>query len=88
MMSALEWTAIGVLLTFSMFLANVIYKTGHLSARVEEIERWRIDVRKDLHEVSENISELTTSVKFLATLIEERTERRLSLREPNSERKS
>ena len=80
-MTALGWTAIGVILTFAIFLANVIYKTGHLSARVEEIERWREGVRKDLHEVSDNISELKNAVERLATLIDERTERRLVLRE-------
>lgn len=81
-MTALGWTAIGVLLTFAIFLANVIYKTGHLSARVEELERWRLDVRKDLHEVSDKIGEMNESLLRLATLIEERTERRLFLREP------
>lgn len=80
-MSALEWTAIGVLLTFSMFLANVIYKMGHLSARLEAIESWRIDVRKDLHEVSNKMENITISLNKLTTLIEERTERRLTFRE-------
>lgn len=81
-MNALGWTAVGVLLTFSIFLANVIYKTGHLSARVEELERWRMDVRKDLHEVSDNINEMKNAVERLTTVIEERTERRLTFREP------
>ena len=81
-MNALGWTAIGVLLTFTIFLSNVIYRTGHLSARVEELERWRVDVRKDLHEVSDNMSELKNAVERLTTVIEERTERRLTFREP------
>lgn len=88
-MNALGWTAVGVLLTFSIFLANVIYKTGHLSARVEEIERWRTDVRKDMHEISDQIKDMSVSVQNLVTIIEERTERRLSFREPShSERRT
>lgn len=80
-MGALGWTAIGVLLTFSIFLANVIYRTGHLSARVEELERWRNDVRKDFHEVSDTLNEMKQEFQRLATLIEERTDRRLFARE-------
>lgn len=80
-MQAVGWAAIGVILTFAIFLANVIYKTGHLSARVEELERWRTDVRKDLHEVSDKLEELSVLVKHSITIIEERTERRLPLRE-------
>lgn len=75
-MSALSWTAIGVILTFSVFLANVIYKTGHLSARVEELERWRTDVRKDLHEVSDKLEQVSSELHRLSVLIEERTDRR------------
>lgn len=75
-MSALSWTAVGVILTFSVFLANVIYKTGHLSARVEELERWRSDVRKDLHEVSDKLEDVGNELHRLSTLIEERTDRR------------
>ena len=75
-MSILGWTAIGAILTFSIFLSNVIYKTGHLSARVEELERWRIDIRKDLHEVSDKLEEMNRTLKELAVLIQERTERR------------
>ena len=82
-MVALGWTAVGVLLSFCIFLANVIYRTGHLSARVEEIERWRIDVRKDMHEISDNMGELKNAVERLTTVIEERTERRLTFREPD-----
>ncbi len=75
-MTAIGWAGIGVLLTFSIFLANVIYRTGHLSARVEELERWRGTIRADMHEISDCITAMTAEVKRLATVIEERTERR------------
>ncbi len=81
MTSAVGWAGIGVLLTFSIFLANVIYRTGHLSARVEELERWRLTIRVDMHEISDLITGMTSELKRLSTLIEERTERRTSLRE-------
>jgi len=72
----LSWAAIGVILTFSIFLANVIYRVGHLSARVEEIERWRTTIREDMHEISDILTNMTAELKKLTTLIEERTERR------------
>lgn len=75
------YTIIGIQLTFAIFLAHIIFKSGHLAARVEELERWRLDVRKDMHEVSDALEKLNVSVKHLATLIEERTERR---REPRA----
>ena len=75
-MTTIEWAAIAILLTVSIFLANVIYRTGHVSARVEELERWRIDIRKDLHEVSDKLEEMNRTLKELAVLIQERTERR------------
>ena len=76
MSSPFGWAAVGVLLTFSIFLANVIYKTGHLSARVEELERWRGTIRQDMHEISEVLTELSKKISALTILIEERTERR------------
>ncbi len=80
------WIAgIGLLITFSTFLATVIYRSGHLSARVEELERWRGNLRLDMHEISEKLEGLTAAVHGLQTLIEERTERRRLERE-SSER--
>lgn len=87
-MQAASWAAVGILLTFAIFLANVIYRTGHLSARVEELERWRINVRQDMHEISEKLEELGNCIRTLTTVIEERTERRMVLREPSSDARS
>jgi hypothetical protein len=75
-MSAGTYTIIGILLTFAIFLANVIYRTGHLAARVEELERWRTNMRQDMHEISDKIEEMTTVLSKLATMLEERTDRR------------
>lgn len=67
---------VGILLTFSIFLAGVIFKMGHLAARVEEIEKWRVNMRVDMHEISDKLEEMNTYLKYLATLMAERTERR------------
>jgi hypothetical protein len=75
-MTPANYAILGVLLTLAIFLANVIFRTGHLSARVEELEKWRINMRQDMHEISDNLIEVKSSLKELKTLIEERTERR------------
>lgn len=72
----LLWTILGVLLTFAVFLANVIYWTGKLSARVESLEAWRLTIRQDMHEISAILTNMTKELGRLSTLIEERTERR------------
>lgn len=66
----------GILLTLSMFLAGCIYWTGHLSARVQELERWRVDMRKDMHEISETLQGISRQLAQLTTMVDERTERR------------
>ncbi len=67
---------LGIILTFSYFISNVIYRTGHLSARVEALEAWRGSIREDMHEISDKISAMNESLKELKTVIEERTEKR------------
>jgi hypothetical protein len=82
------WIAgIAVLITFSTFLANVIFRSGHvtgaLEMRVTALENWRSTMRVDMHEVSEKIE--AASVKMEVALVElravhqlidERTDRR------------
>lgn len=68
------WIAgVSVLIMFSIFLAHVIFKTGHVTARVEELEKWRLSMRIDMHEISTQMSEVVTEIRGLHTLIEERT---------------
>lgn len=76
-MSAATYTAIGILLTLSIFIANVIYHTGRIAARVEGLEAWRINMRQDMHEVSDKLEEMNNRLKQLTTLMEERTSRRI-----------
>lgn len=71
------WIAgVGLLIAFSTFLATVIYRGGHVAARVEELEKWRENMRGDMHEISEQMTKVAVAVHGLTTLIEERTDRR------------
>jgi hypothetical protein len=75
------WTIIGILLTIATLVGNVVYRSGHLSARVESLEEWRINVRQDMHEISEKLEENNKLIHQVIVLVEERTERRLHMRE-------
>lgn len=75
------WAIVGVLLTVVTLLGGVIFKMGHTSARVEALEAWKMTMREDMHEISEILTGVRGELKRLATLIEERTDRRASERE-------
>ncbi len=70
------YALVSILLTFAIFLINVTYKAGNVSARVNELEKWRINIRQDMHEISDRLGNVDNTLKHLTTLIEERTERR------------
>lgn len=78
LMTSLWISGIALLLTFSIFLSHVIYKTGHLAARVEILESWKGNIRNDMHEVSDKLEVLAGEVRELRTLIAERTHQRRS----------
>ncbi len=63
---------------------SLAYRLGHQSARVEALERWRVDIRNDMHEISDKLTEMTEAMQRLSTLISERTERRGSERHASS----
>jgi hypothetical protein len=71
---------VGVILSFGAGLVHVTFRSGRLDARIEELEKWRTAVRGDMHEVSDELKALTLEVRKLATIIEERTERRVTFR--------
>ena len=71
------WIAgVGLLIAFSTFLASVIYRSGHISARVEELEKWRSGMRADMHEISDKMGQVAIELRELYTLFQERTSRR------------
>lgn len=39
---------VAVSVTLAIFAAGIIYQTGKLSARVESLEAWRLELRADL----------------------------------------
>lgn len=71
---------LGLVISLSVFVSQVIFKLGHHSARLEELEKWRGTIRDDMHEISDKLEVMNNTMKTLATLIEERTDRRTTLR--------
>ena len=69
---------IGVSVTILLAVLGLFFRTGHLVARIEALERWRMTMRDDMHEVSDEITKTCRLVDTLHTLICERTERRRS----------
>lgn len=66
---------VGAVVTLGIFVATVIFRMGHQSARIDELEKWRNSIRLDMHEISDKLSTVGEELKRLATLIEERTTR-------------
>jgi hypothetical protein len=67
---------VGLLITLAIQLASVTFKSGRNEARIDELERWRSDMRRDMHEISEQLQRISRQVSGVETLIDERTERR------------
>jgi uncharacterized protein YybS (DUF2232 family) len=68
---------LGVSVTVLIAVVALFFRAGHLAARVEELERWRANIRQDMHEVSDMLEQLGRKIENLDTLIRERTGRRL-----------
>ena len=79
-MGPFSWAALGVLLSFSVFLATVIFRMGQLHSRVEALEKWRWTMRDDMREISDILTSMRSELERLTTIIEERTERRMEPR--------
>jgi hypothetical protein len=71
---------LGVTVTLAIFTGTAIFHMGRLSQRVHELEQWRIRQHHDMHEISEILTGVGAEIKRLATIIEERTERRVDPR--------
>ena len=64
------WIAgIGLLITFTTLIGNLLFKAGTLTARVDTIE-------KEMGSLTGKMSEVILSTGELKTLVEERTDRR------------
>lgn len=67
---------LGLILTFSTSIVVIAFRIGHISARVEELEKWRVSIRIDMHEISAELISVKEELAKLSTLIIERTDRR------------
>ena len=76
-MMAVNVALVGSIVTVLLFLAGVIYHAGKLAARVTSLEEWRKGIRQDMHEISDKLELISTELKQLMTLVDERTERRV-----------
>jgi uncharacterized protein (UPF0335 family) len=81
-MNPQTWIALGaitvtVLVASITALINLSYRLGHMGARVEELEKYRVNLRSDLHEISDKLEYFGNEIRAMRTLIEERTERRI-----------
>lgn len=72
----METAILSVSVTILIGIVGLFFRAGHLSARVEELERWRIGIRQDMHEISDTLERIRVELKNLETLIVERTDRR------------
>jgi hypothetical protein len=73
----------GLILTVMEGNKRVAYTQGHQAARVEALEAWRVNMRVDMHEISETLQEMrvgqtqvSADLRALTQLMIERTERR------------
>lgn len=64
------------LVSLAIALGKIIFDSGRASARLDSLETWRNNVRNDMHEISEKITNIETGITSIKTIIEERTERR------------
>lgn len=76
------WIAIASIgVTVSIFISQLIFKSGEQSARIKVLEDWRVSTRLDLHEVSDRMERIANEMIALKTMIDERTEKRISFKE-------
>ena len=80
-MPAVAWVGIvsitvTILIILITALINLAYRMGHMGARVETLEEWKLRVRDDMHEISNKLESLAIELKAIHTLINERTEKR------------
>lgn len=80
----MDYALLAIVVTVALFFAGVIYGMGKHSSRLESLELWRTNIWLDMHEISDKLEELLTKVDRVTVLVEERTERRMNPRSPES----
>jgi len=64
---------LGVSVTVLFAVIALFFRAGHIAARVEALEAWRVTIRADMHEISEMLEAMGRQFTTLDTLIRERT---------------
>ncbi len=67
--------AIGIV-TLAIALGKIIFDSGRASSRLDSLEEWRTNVRTDMHEISDKITNIENGITAIKTMLDERTERR------------
>jgi hypothetical protein len=67
---------VGSVVTLGLFLLSVTFRMGEHSSRLQELEKWRDNIRVDMHEISDLLFGLDKKLTEVKTLVEERTNRR------------
>jgi len=68
--------AIGGIISLAIALGKIVYDSGKAAARLDSLEQWRVNMRTDMHEISDKITNIENGIGTIKTIIEERTERR------------
>lgn len=71
----LSTALISSVIVLALFLSGVIFKMGHHSARLEALELWKVNMRQDMHEISDKLEVISNQIRALTTILDERTER-------------
>lgn len=81
-MDTAAWIGIvGLLITLTTLVGSALYRAGHHAARIEALEKWRESIRHDMHEISDTLTEVVSELRSLHTLVQERTVRRVHLKD-------
>lgn len=67
---------IGAITPISIFVFGLVLKMGQMMQKIESLEEWRGNIRKDFWEVSEKIERLIVGQAELFRIVDERTDRR------------
>ena len=62
----------GSIVTLSLFLLGVSFKMGDHSSRLRALEDWRVNMRKDMHEISDKLTDISNDMSAIKAILERR----------------
>jgi hypothetical protein len=54
---------IAVAVSLALFVVGVVYQAGRLAARVESLEAWRIEMKRDLDAIHTELRNIVSLIK-------------------------